>query len=78
VEAGAQGGHKIARGYRAAPTYSIHWIADPRFRAAIADYLEAECRHVAQEIAYVEEHGPFRATLALAELRIPMPPPESP
>jgi predicted N-acyltransferase len=78
VEAGAQGGHKIARGYRAAPTYSIHWIADPRFRAAIADYLEAERRHVAQEIAYVEEHGPFRSTLELGELRIPMHPPESP
>jgi len=65
VEAGAQGGHKIARGYLPAPTYSAHWIADPQFRRAVADYLEHERRHVAQDIAYLEAHGPFRSTLGL-------------
>jgi predicted N-acyltransferase len=65
VEAGAQGGHKIARGYLPAPTYSSHWIADPQFRRAVADYLEHERRHVAQDIEYLEAHGPFRSTLGL-------------
>jgi predicted N-acyltransferase len=69
VEAGAQGGHKVARGYLPTPTYSAHWIADPRFRAAIEDYLERERAYVADDIAYIERHGPFRSTLDLGELR---------
>src|SRR5204862_53481 len=40
VEAGAQGEHKLARGYLPAKTYSVHYIADPALRRAIADYLE--------------------------------------
>ena len=40
VEAGAQGGHKLARGYVPKPTYSAHWIADPDFREAVERYLE--------------------------------------
>jgi uncharacterized protein len=65
VEAGAQGGHKVARGYRPQPTYSAHWIADEGFRRAVADYLERERAYVRDDIAYVEAHGPFKATLEL-------------
>src|SRR3546814_7478693 len=39
VEAGAQGEHKLARGYAPVPTWSAHYIADPRFRAAVDDFL---------------------------------------
>ena len=44
VEAGAQGEHKLARGYLPQTTYSAHFIADPDLRRAIADYLEARAR----------------------------------
>lgn len=60
AEAGAQGAHKLARGYRPVPTWSAHYIADPNFRRAVADYLGAERRAVAREMAALEEMGPFR------------------
>ena len=60
VEAGAQGAHKLARGYRPVPTWSAHYIADPGLRDAVADYLAAERRAVAREIAAMDEMGPFR------------------
>ena len=60
VEAGAQGGHKLSRGYRPVPTYSAHYLADPSLRRAVAHYLEAERRAVAEEIAALGEMGPFR------------------
>ena len=60
VEAGAQGAHKLARGYRPVPTWSAHFIADPGFRAAVADYLGRERPAVAHEIAALGELGPFR------------------
>ena len=60
VEAGAQGEHKLSRGYRPVPTWSAHFIADPNFRAAVADYLEAERRAVENEIEYLGELMPFR------------------
>ena len=60
VEAGAQGAHKLARGYRPVPTWSAHYIADPRLRDAVADYLVAERRAVAREIGALEEMAPFR------------------
>jgi len=60
AEAGAQGAHKLARGYRPVPTFSAHYIADPNFRRAVADYLAAERRAVAREMAALEEMGPFR------------------
>ena len=60
VEAGAQGGHKLARGYRPVPTFSAHHLADPRLRAAVADYLERERAAVAEEIAALDEMSPFR------------------
>ncbi|RYY43578.1 MAG: N-acetyltransferase [Sphingomonadales bacterium] len=60
VEAGAQGGHKLARGYEPVKTTSAHWIADPGFRAAIADFLERERAGVAADANYLETRTPFR------------------
>ncbi len=60
VEAGAQGAHKLARGYRPVPTWSAHHIPDPHFRRAVADYLAAERRAVGREIAALEDMAPFR------------------
>ena len=60
VEAGAQGEHKVARGYRPTTTYSAHWIADPGFRRAVADYLKAERRQVAKDGEALAELLPFR------------------
>ena len=63
VEAGAQGEHKIARGYLPSPVYSAHWIADPALRQPVARYLEQEGAAVQSEMAYLEEHySPFRQT----------------
>ncbi len=60
VEAGAQGEHKLARGYCAVPTYSAHRIADPRLSHAIADYLKRERAHMAEALDVYGEHTPFR------------------
>jgi hypothetical protein len=60
VEAGAQGEHKLARGYRPTPTFSAHYIPDPRFKRAVADYLEAERAAVAEDIGALDELGPYR------------------
>jgi predicted N-acyltransferase len=60
VEAGAQGEHKLARGYRPVATHSMHYIAHPGLRSAIADYLRRERREVARMGDYLEEHTPFR------------------
>ncbi len=61
VEAGAQGPHKIARGYLPAPVYSAHWIADPALRDPVARYLAEERAEVRHEIDYLAEHySPFR------------------
>ncbi len=60
VEAGAQGEHKLARGYMPVTTHSAHWIAHPGLRNAIADYLERERREIAQVGEVLADHGPFR------------------
>jgi predicted N-acyltransferase len=60
VEAGAQGPHKLARGYLPVATHSIHWIRDAGFRRAVADYLEHERREVQREIDYLGDFSPFR------------------
>ena len=60
VEAGAQGEHKLARGYRPVTTHSAHEFADPRLRAAVADYLTRERDAVAAMIKDYEEALPFR------------------
>ena len=60
VEAGAQGEHKLARGYRPVTTHSAHYIAHAGLRRAIADYLERERSDVAHTGEYFEDHLPFR------------------
>jgi len=60
VEAGAQGAHKLARGYRPVPTYSAHFIADGGFRRAVADFLVREREAVGEEIGALAEMTPFR------------------
>jgi predicted N-acyltransferase len=60
VEAGAQGEHKLARGYQPVPTYSAHYIPNPGFRRAVQDYLENERRMVAANIDALDEMGPYR------------------
>lgn len=60
VEAGAQGEHKVSRGYLPVATHSAHWIADPTFRTTIARYLDHERPMVAEDMADQAEAGPFR------------------
>ena len=60
VEAGAQGAHKLARGYLPSETYSAHYIADAALRRAVADYLKRERLAVAREIALLTEESPYR------------------
>ncbi|MFQ5783818.1 MAG: GNAT family N-acetyltransferase [Alphaproteobacteria bacterium] len=62
VEAGAQGPHKIARGYLPAPTYSAHWVRHPGLRDAIARFLSAERKETGEEIEFLGGHAPFRKT----------------
>ncbi len=60
VEAGAQGGHKLARGYGPVATWSAHHIPDPGFRAAVSDYLVRERDAIAHDIEALAEMAPFR------------------
>ncbi|MBP1856682.1 GNAT family N-acetyltransferase [Rhizobium herbae] len=60
VEAGAQGEHKLARGYLPATTHSAHFIAHPGLKRAVADYLERERQDVEQMSDILAEHSPFR------------------
>ena len=60
VEAGAQGSHKLARGYRPVPTFSAHYLPDPGFRRAVADFLEREREAVGHEIQSLDAMTPFR------------------
>jgi hypothetical protein len=62
VEAGAQGEHKLVRGYMPVPTYSAHYIAHAGLRRAVGDYLKQERAAVAENIEALAEHGPFRKT----------------
>ena len=60
VEAGAQGEHKLARGYLPVTTHSLHWFGDPGFREAIGKYLAAERDAVDHEIEVLTSYGPFK------------------
>jgi hypothetical protein len=60
AEAGAQGEHKLARGYLPETTYSLHWFADERLAAAVARYLEVERAEVEEVSELLREHGPYR------------------
>lgn len=60
VEAGAQGEHKLARGYLPVVTHSLHWINDEGFREAVAQFLEHERDAVDQDIEVMTSYGPFK------------------
>ena len=60
VEAGAQGEHKLARGYMPSTTHSLHWINDQGFDRAIREYLVAERDANQQDIEILTNYGPFR------------------
>ncbi len=60
VEAGAQGEHKLARGYLPTQTHSLHWVGDSGFADAIDRYLQAEREAVDQEIELLTDYGPFK------------------
>jgi predicted N-acyltransferase len=60
VEAGAQGSHKLLRGYLPQPTYSAHYIAHPGLRRAVAEYLEDERAAVAEHMEVLATRAPFR------------------
>ncbi|PZO67765.1 MAG: GNAT family N-acetyltransferase [Paracoccus denitrificans] len=60
VEAGAQGEHKLARGYLPTEIHSLHWLANPDFRRAVGDYLLDEVEAVTDDIAEVSAMGPFK------------------
>ncbi len=60
VEAGAQGEHKLARGYLPVETHSLHWIANDGFRRAVEEFLASERRAVAHENEILTSYGPFR------------------
>jgi len=60
VEAGAQGGHKLARGYEPARTWSAHWLADQHFRDAVARFLESERQGVMLDQLHLGAQAPFR------------------
>ncbi len=60
VEAGAQGGHKLARGYAPVTTHSAHWIAHSGLREAIDHYLQRERQAVENEADYLRNRTPFR------------------
>jgi uncharacterized protein len=67
VEAGAQGEHKLARGYLPVPVHSLHWFADARFMQAVADYLRNEGAAVRDEMRLLAEFAPFRKTAPSCE-----------
>ncbi len=62
VEAGAQGPHKLARGYVPTLTYSAHWIENEGFREAVANFLNHERQNVDAEVDYLSSKAPFKAT----------------
>ncbi len=60
VEAGAQGPHKLARGYLPVKTHSAHWMQDAGFQDAVAEFLKAESLDMEAEIQYLNKHSPFK------------------
>lgn len=64
-EAGAQGEHKLSRGFMPTPTYSAHWVANREFRDAIARFVTEEAQHVDAYLDELAEHSPFRCNTSL-------------
>ncbi len=69
VEAGAQGSHKVARGYLPQATYSAHWISDSKFKDAVKRFLDEERKYVEEDIAYIEGRSPFSSNTDIKTLR---------
>ncbi len=61
LEGGAQGEHKLARGFLPEPTWSAHWFADERFASAVADFLRREATLMTGYVDELNEHAPFKA-----------------
>jgi len=61
VEAGAQGEHKLARGYRPVPVYSAHWLAHEGLRSAVSEYLDQERKAIRHDITLLEDESPFKS-----------------
>ncbi|MCO8450199.1 GNAT family N-acetyltransferase [Burkholderia multivorans] len=59
-EGGAQGEHKLARGFLPTVTHSAHWLAHPAFADAVAHFLERETEHIHAYVDELREHDPFR------------------
>jgi predicted N-acyltransferase len=62
LDAGAQGEHKIPRGFEPVTTYSAHHLREPVFRRVIADFLRRESAHVARQVQNIAAHSPYRAS----------------
>jgi predicted N-acyltransferase len=60
VDAGAQGEHKIARGFNPVRTWSVHWIRDPSFRRAVADFCRREAQHIEAYVAQTSDATAYR------------------
>ena len=60
-EGGAQGGHKLARGFLPVRTHSLHWIADPEFSAAIGEFLQREQSDIGQVLDELHESSPYKS-----------------
>lgn len=60
VEAGAQGEHKLARGYLPVECHSLHWIGDPGFSEAVQRFIRAEAAAIGQDIEVLSSYGPFK------------------
>ena len=69
VEAGAQGGHKVIRGYLPKPTLSAHWIKDQGFSEAVARFLKEERAHVSQDMEAIAQRSPFNANVDISQIR---------
>ncbi|WP_295390776.1 GNAT family N-acetyltransferase [uncultured Thiodictyon sp.] len=69
-EPGAQGEHKVSRGFLPTPTWSAHWIADPRFREAIARFLTEETQGMNAYHESMHGHSPYREPPAVANLAL--------
>ena len=69
VEAGAQGPHKIQRGYLPVPTYSAHWLPDPVFRRAVAQFLARERQMIEHKMEGLAQFSPFRHEELLCSTR---------
>lgn len=61
-EPGAQGEHKISRGFLPTETWSLHWIRDQQFRLAIENFLEREVDHMHDYMNFLNSHSPFKKT----------------